>query len=97
MTRHYYLADNSYGSESSWGFANTWYVVRCNSLAQRDAELSKRRRSLTARPIKAAEIRHYGGIAYAFDGEGHLCYFEIDRDASAWLPEGREVLWPVEV
>jgi len=56
--RHYYAADNYYGSETSVGFANTWYVLAFRSKKERDDYVSASH-NLSARAIKSSEVKKY--------------------------------------
>lgn len=54
----YYAAENYYGSPSSDGFSNTWYVMAFGSKVARD-EWVYGRDTLSARVIKRAEVMKY--------------------------------------
>lgn len=56
----YYAAINSYSTDTSVGFANTWAVIGFATKAMRDAYV-ERATDLATRAIKAAEIREYDG------------------------------------
>jgi hypothetical protein len=57
MSRKYYAADNSYGSETSIGFSNTWGVCAFSNKKDRDNYVS--RGDLSTRAIKKTEIKDY--------------------------------------
>lgn len=69
----FYVAENHYSSETSIGFANTWYVVGFATRAARDAHVAQAK-DMATRAIKAAEIRLYGGkpgqVSH-YDAQGH--------------------------
>lgn len=72
---HFYAAENSYGSATSHGFANTWYAIRFDSRQERD-EWVARRKTLTAEACTAAVARKLGvsvafhnGQKYRVDGD----------------------------
>lgn len=62
-----YAANNSYGNETSTGFANTWYVLAFDSAAHRDAYIDASK-SLAARPISRSQIRQYVEAPKPFSG-----------------------------
>lgn len=71
MSKSFYAADNSYGSETDIGFSNTWYVIRFASKAARD-ELVSASTKRSTRVIKAAEINAYGGVSFRQSASGEL-------------------------
>ena len=64
----YYAAQNAYGSETSIGFSNTWYVLAFRSKKCRDAYVLKSDR-LDVRPCKRDEITGYVGRPKPFTGQ----------------------------
>lgn len=54
----YYAADNSYGSSTSHGFANTWFVVVFDNKESRDAWVEQSN-NLTRKAIKREEVIKY--------------------------------------
>ena len=78
----YYAAVNSYATETSRGFCNTWSVIGFELRATRDAYV-QRATDLATTAIKAAEIRRFGGKrgeVNFFDATG--CLWEYDDWAS---------------
>jgi len=57
-TRKYYAAENHYGSSTSHGFANTWYVLVFRSKSERDTWVYNQP-TLTAKAIKRTEVIGY--------------------------------------
>ncbi len=55
--RHY-AAENLYGTSTSHGFANTWYVVVFDSAAKRDAYVEGRD-TITAKAISRRQVTSY--------------------------------------
>lgn len=66
----YYAANNSYGSETSVGFANTWGVKVFASKKDRDEFV--RNGDLSARAIKKTEIGRYLGAVKPFSGKAYM-------------------------
>lgn len=65
----YYAAINSYATETSVGFANTWGVVRFADRASRD-EYVEEATDLATKAILAKEVKNYGGVSADYkDGE----------------------------
>ena len=56
--RHYYAADNYYGSENAIGFANTWYVVEFATKQERNKYVATSHK-LSTRAIRAKDVRKY--------------------------------------
>ena len=56
--RNYFAADNTHGSRSSVGFANTWYVLVFDSKSARDDYVAGSD-NISARKIKRREVTHY--------------------------------------
>lgn len=54
----YYVAENYYSTETSVGFANTWYVVAYQNKKDRDNRV-KTSPYLATKAIKAADINMY--------------------------------------
>jgi hypothetical protein len=54
----YYAAENTYGSLSDIGFANTWYVVAFDSARNRNAWIESRD-TLSAKAITRKEVTRY--------------------------------------
>lgn len=71
MSKHYYAADNTYGSETDMGFANTWFVIRFSDREQRDKWVVENRK-ISATRIKKAQIQDYGGLRYDMSPAGEL-------------------------
>lgn len=71
MSKSFYAADNSYGSETDLGFSNTWYVIEFPSKAARDEFVSASSKRST-RAIKAAEIKAYGSVSFRQSASGEL-------------------------
>lgn len=73
--KYYFAAANSYGSESSTGFANTWFVKAFESMKDRDDWVYGTNR-IDVLAIKKSEISGYIGKPKPFSGE----YLAITRD-----------------
>jgi hypothetical protein len=58
IEKTYYALDNHRASETSKGFANTWFVLRFPSRRLRD-DYIRRATSIAARPVTAREARKY--------------------------------------
>jgi hypothetical protein len=56
----YYAAENSYATDTSVGFANTWGAVGFPTKRMRDVYVV-RATDMTTRSIKASELKRYGG------------------------------------
>jgi hypothetical protein len=70
----FYAAVNSYGTETSVGFANTWRALGFKTRQMRDAFVG-RAKDMATRPIKAAELGTYGaraGQVDYYDATGRL-------------------------
>lgn len=67
----FYAAINSYATETSVGFANTWGVIGFATKAQRDEYVAEAE-DLATKGIKAGEIRNYGGKA------GHISFYDAE-------------------
>lgn len=81
MTRHFYAAENSYGSATSFGFANTWYAIRFDSRQERDGWV-ERRNTLTAEECSAMTARKLG-VSMAVH-EGHMYHVDGDVEYPVW-------------
>ena len=76
----FYAAKNYTASETSIGFANTWYCVGFESKKMRDAHVAESTDKAT-RSIKASEIGKYDGKVgkvHYFDKEGNLFLYAND-------------------
>ena len=67
MSKKYYAADNLYSSETSVGFANTWFVIAFSSKKSRD-QFVMERKGVAIRPIKRSEISRYTDHIKHFSG-----------------------------
>ena len=89
----YYAAVNSYATETSIGFANTWGVLGFATKAMRDAYV-KRATDLATKPITSRELRDYdartGEVSY-YDTTGRL-HIHMGRGEFA---DGGEFIDPV--
>ncbi|WP_276973724.1 hypothetical protein [Ferrimicrobium acidiphilum] len=65
----YYARENQYGSNTDYGFANTWHAVGFATKAQREA-YCQAADNISVRPIPARELPKYGGNV------GHVSYFD---------------------
>ncbi len=72
----YYAATNSYATQTSIGFSNSWHVIGFATRAMRDAYVEQAK-DLATKSIKAAEIAAYSGKRgqvdfYDADGNYHM-------------------------
>jgi hypothetical protein len=68
--RKYYSAHNHYATDTSLGFANTWYVIAWSSTAARAACLNSCD-DWASRKIRRDQIRKYTKEVKPFSGEGY--------------------------
>jgi hypothetical protein len=81
MTRHFYAAENSYGSATSFGFANTWYAIRFDSRQERDEWVS-RQNTLTAEKCSAKAARKLGVSMAVHNGQ--MYHVDGDVEYEVW-------------
>lgn len=62
----YYAATNSYSTDTSVGFCNTWFCISFPTRAARD-EYVRQCPKLATKAIKASEVRKYGGLGWTLD------------------------------
>lgn len=89
----FYAASNLYGSSTSVGFANTWFVKGFRSKKARDSYVANAEDRAT-RAISRAEIRKYADrerIDHGYD-EGRLGYVIWDGDSVSEWPEILDVI-----
>jgi len=75
----HYAAVNSYATQASVGFSNTWSVIGFATKTMRDAYV-RRATDLATRAIKISEFRKYGakrGEVSYYDATG--AFFTADR------------------
>jgi hypothetical protein len=63
-SKRYFAADNTYASDTSTGFANTWYVLAFNSRAARDEWVEQEnapwfRRSIARCSVLKRDVTNY--------------------------------------
>lgn len=71
MTK-YYAVKNSYGSETSTGFSNTWKVLCFYDRDERDEFVNTNSHDLSVKAIKKSEIGKYIDKPKPFSGQA-LC------------------------
>ena len=71
MSKHYYAADNTHGSETDMGLADTWFVIRFSTREQRDKWVQDNKK-ISAVSIKKRQIEDYGGLRYDMSPAGEL-------------------------
>lgn len=77
--RHYYLAINSYSTESSIGFSNTWRVLVYKTRTARDVAFDEHS-GLGIKKITKKEISRYmSGRPSPFTGQ-RFCIFWYDEE-----------------
>ncbi len=83
LKRHYYAADNRYGTPRDYGFSNTWYAIRFESSKERGAFVADSPRRSTRR-ITAKQIKEYGGIQ-ELRVDGERWDYDERTGAIAWI------------
>jgi hypothetical protein len=87
MTK-FYAASNNYSSESSIGFANTWFVMVFESKKSRDAYVASAR-NLAPRAIHKSDIAQYISRApKPFTSQFYGIRHESMMDSGKESPEG---------
>ncbi len=85
MKRYYYAAVNSYASDVSHGFGNTWYVMVFNSKESRDNYVEDQEDLCTC-AIKRNEVIYYAKRNYdystpkPFSGESWVIDMDYDDE-----------------
>lgn len=74
----FYAAINSYSSETSVGFANTWGVIGFEKRQQRDEYVSEAN-DLATQAISASEIRKYDSKP------GHVSYYDAGGNMHRYM------------
>lgn len=77
----FYAAVNSYATETSIGFANTWGVLGFATRQMRDAYV-RQANDLATRSITSKEISAYGGR------HGQISYYDADGNLHQHMQHG---------
>ena len=86
----WYAADNYFGTATSWGFNNTWFVIAFDSLLARNLYVSETN-SLTCRAIFSYQIKDNGGVELLHvDGKVYQVYMDNQADESTYWAIGED-------
>lgn len=69
--KKYYAANNTFGTESSFGFANTWFVLAFSNKVDRDNYVDCCS-EVSATKIKRSEIKEYVDKPKPFSGKSRV-------------------------
>lgn len=78
----FYAAVNSYATETSMGFANTWGVLGFATSQMRDAYVQSAK-DMATKAITSKEVRTYGGKL------GQVSYYDADGNLQAHIQAGQ--------
>lgn len=78
INKRYYAEDNVFGTSTSHGFANTWFVLMFTDKKERDEYVDNSRR-LTTRVIKAKDVRKKNIRSVVLSGVIHWCEY-VDEE-----------------
>ncbi len=78
----FYAAVNSYATQTSIGFSNTWHAIGFATRQMRDAYV-KDAKDLATKAIRSNEIRTYGGKP------GQVSFYDADGNLQTHMQAGQ--------